>query len=138
MRRLVVDPGVLVSAIITPAGPPAEILRASRTGRVELVVSPHLLAELAGVLTREKFRPYVSAGEAEEYVEGLALLADAVADPEVAEAVTRDPADDYLVALARGADAELVTGDADLLGLDEPGLRVLSPRELVDELGRGE
>jgi predicted nucleic acid-binding protein len=44
VRRLVVDPGVLVSALITPLGPPAEILRAIADGRVTLVVCPHLLA----------------------------------------------------------------------------------------------
>jgi predicted nucleic acid-binding protein len=48
MRRVVVDPGVLVSAVIAPGGPPAEIVRAIRDGRLALVVSPHLLAELVG------------------------------------------------------------------------------------------
>ncbi|MCP9487020.1 MAG: hypothetical protein MSC30_14300 [Gaiellaceae bacterium MAG52_C11] len=56
MRRVVVDPGVLVSAIITPRGLPAEIARAVREGRLALVVSPHLLAEHLGVLQRGKFR----------------------------------------------------------------------------------
>ncbi|MGH9267963.1 MAG: PIN domain-containing protein [Acidimicrobiales bacterium] len=48
--RLVVDPGVLVSALITPLGPPAQLWQAVRAGRVQLIVSPRLLAELAGVL----------------------------------------------------------------------------------------
>jgi len=47
VRRVVVDPGVLVSAIITPCGPPAEIVRAVREDRLTLIVSPHLRQALA-------------------------------------------------------------------------------------------
>jgi putative PIN family toxin of toxin-antitoxin system len=50
-------------------------------------------------------------------------------------AVCRDPGDDYLVALAHAANAEvLVTGDVDLLSLEEPDVPVLTPRELVERL----
>jgi uncharacterized protein len=133
--RVVVDPGVLVSAIITPAGPPAEIVRAAREGRLELIVSPHLLAELALVLAREKFRPYLSVAEAQEYVEGLARLAANVADPEVRQPVARDPGDDYLISLAEaGGASALVSGDADLLDLGGERLRVLTPRDLLQRL----
>ncbi len=132
MRRVVVDPGVLVSAIITPASPPAAIIRAAREGRLELLVSPHLLAELSAVLAREKFRGYVNIAEAREYVEGLSVLAQTVEDTRVTEAQARDPSDDYLIALARAAGvAALVSGDADLLALHGPQLPVLTPRALL-------
>jgi uncharacterized protein len=135
VRRLVLDPGVLVSAIITPAGPPAELLRAAREGRIDLVVSPRLLAELAGVLSREKFRAYLSLDEVGEYVEGLALLAETVADPREIPSVSRGPADDYLLALAGAAAANaIVTGDGDLLALDVPAVPVLTPRMAVTSL----
>jgi predicted nucleic acid-binding protein len=50
-------------------------------------------------------------------------------------AVCRDPADDYLVALAYSANADaIVTGDLDLLSLEEPGLSVITPRELTERL----
>jgi putative PIN family toxin of toxin-antitoxin system len=135
VRRLVLDPAVLVSAIIIPAGPPAELLRAARDGQLDLVVSPRLLAELAGVLRREKFRAYLSLDEVSEYVEGLAVLAETVADPGSAPRVSRDPADDYLVALADAAGATaIVSGDADLLAINAPPIPVLTPRELLESL----
>ncbi|HKI92225.1 MAG TPA: PIN domain-containing protein, partial [Gaiellaceae bacterium] len=60
MTRAVLDPNVLVAAALAPHGPPADCLRAHAEGRFELVVSEKLLAELGGVLAREKFRRYLS------------------------------------------------------------------------------
>ena len=55
-------------------------------------------------------------------------------DPEVAPPVrSRDPGDDYLVALAAAARATLVSGDAHLLELRD-AIPVLSPREFPDTL----
>ena len=135
MRRLVVDPGVLVSALITPLGPPAEILRALADGRVALVVCPHLLAELLGVLRRDRFRAYVTVDEAERYVAGIAARAETRPDPQTVVAITRDPKDDYLIALAGEAGVEaIVSGDADLLDLERLDPPVVSPRRLVEQL----
>src|SRR5713226_861618 len=99
MRRIVVDPGVLVSAIITPLGPPAEIVRAIGQGRLALIVCPHLLAELLGVLRREKFRSYVTVEEAERYVAGLASRSETRTDPAPVSPIARDATDEYLIAL---------------------------------------
>lgn len=135
MLRVVVDPGVCVSAVITPAGAPAKVLDAARNERLDLIVSPRLLAELAGVLEREKFRDYLTLEEAREYVDGLAVLAETVSDAERPPRISRDPNDDYLIALAQGANATIiVSGDADLLAVDLPGLRVLTPHEFVNSL----
>jgi len=135
LRRLVVDPGVLVSAIITPLGPPAEILRAAAQGRVALVVCPHLLAELLGVLRREKFRSYLTIEEAERYVAGVASRAETRPDPQAVAPITRDPKDDYLIALAREAGVgAIVSGDADLLVLERVDPPILSPVRLLEEL----
>lgn len=135
MRRVVVDPGVLVSAIITPVGPPADIVRAVRRGRLVVVVSTHLLAELLGVLRRERFRRYLTIEEVERYISGLASRGEMFPDPVDVAAITRDPSDDYLVALAREARADaIVSGDADLLTLEAAEPPVLSPRALVEQL----
>lgn len=52
MRRVVVDPNVLISARLSPGGTPARLLTAWMEGQFELVVSPALLVELTGVLDR--------------------------------------------------------------------------------------
>lgn len=51
------------------------------------------------------------------------------------EAISRDPDDDYLVALVTDSGADrLVSGDGDLLALAAHDPRILSPRMLLDEL----
>jgi putative PIN family toxin of toxin-antitoxin system len=128
--RIVIDPGVLVSALISPAGAPARLLQAWDAGWFDLIVSERLLGELAGVLSREKFRRYVSLSRVDSYVVGLRTDGVFVDDPDDLPRLTPDPKDDYLVALARAADALLVSGDAHLIGL--PG--VMTPRDFLDAL----
>jgi putative PIN family toxin of toxin-antitoxin system len=104
-------------------------------GRVRPIICPHLLDELAEVLSRPKIRRFVGAEEASQYLHLVAAHAEHVADPASAPPVARDPDDDYLLALLDLSQADaVVSGDLDLLSL-APGARVLSPRELVASLG---
>jgi uncharacterized protein len=136
LRRIVFDPGVLISALISAEGAAAEALDRWREGEFDLVVSPELLGELQRVLLRRKFRSYVTEDEAQQYVAALAKDGLVMSDPVPSvEPLTEDPADDYLVSLARtaGADA-LVSGDAHLTGLDAPEPPVLTPRQFLELL----
>jgi len=134
--RVVVDPGVFVSALIAPKGTPAQLLDLLLEQRFELVVSPRLLAELTGVLLRDRFRRYVTAAEVRELVADLAAVATVIRDPPDPVAITRDPHDDYLVALAVAAQADaLVSGDRDLTDLQDSPVSVLTPRTFLDRLG---
>lgn len=76
--RAVVDPNVLVSALISPGGPPRQIVQAWADERFELIVSPALVAELREVLARDKFRRWVSAEAAADFVDGLEETALAI------------------------------------------------------------
>jgi putative PIN family toxin of toxin-antitoxin system len=135
--RVVLDPGVLVSAVISRTGPPAEILDRWRDGEFDLLVSPKLLDELEDVLLRPKFREVASDEEAHAYVEALAREALLVRDPEEIPPVTADPGDDYLVALAVAVAAEaIVSGDKHLTELVDPPVPVLTPREFLGRLER--
>lgn len=136
MPRVVVDPGVFVSALIAPKGTPAQLLDLLLEQRFELVVSPRLLAELTGVLLRDRFRRYVTAADVRELVADLAAVAIVLRDPPDPVAVTRDPNDDYLIALAVAAQADaLISGDRDLTDLEDPPVPVLTPRLFLVRLG---
>jgi putative PIN family toxin of toxin-antitoxin system len=131
VRRAVLDPGVLVSALITPAGRSAELLAAARAGELELIVSPQLLTELGGVLRREKFRRYIDLAAVASYLTLLHRMAVEVDDPEGPPPFpSSDPDDDYLIALAYSQKAILVSGDSDLLELSG-GAPICAPADLL-------
>ncbi|MGH9185779.1 MAG: putative toxin-antitoxin system toxin component, PIN family [Acidimicrobiales bacterium] len=98
--RAVLDLNVLVSALINPAGVPAGVVRLGLQRRYEIVVCPRLLAELEDVLRRPAFRRYFSEDEAVEFVAALSGSSHKAPDPTDVEPISRDPDDDYLVALA--------------------------------------
>jgi putative PIN family toxin of toxin-antitoxin system len=134
--RAVVDPGVLVSAFIGRRGSVGDrLVRAWRSGKVELIVSQLLLDELSGVLARPKFAHAAREGRAVDFVQALRAGATLVEDPPGEEEITRDPKDDYLVRLARSTDASaLVSGDRDLLEAGLEDVAVVAPRPFVDGL----
>jgi putative PIN family toxin of toxin-antitoxin system len=88
--------------------------------RLILVSSPASVEEFAAVVRRPAFAKLFSP----EDVEGLSgLLRSAeLFEPSNVPRICRDPSDDYLLALASGADADaLVTRDEDLLVLRRHG-----------------
>lgn len=114
-------------------------LDAALDGRLELIISPQLLREIATVLARPRLRKYVSSEEAPRFISDLAAQTTLIADPPGPHAaVWRDPDDDYLVALATASGADAIsTGDLDLLAVDPNQLsfEVVTPRQFVDRLG---
>jgi uncharacterized protein len=133
--RAVLDPNVLVSAAISPAGPPRRIVAAWVDGRFELVMSQALIEELRDVLDRPRFRRWISTTIARRFVDGLADDALLLDDAPAPQGVSPDPDDDYLIALARAAGADyLVSGDRHLLDLTDPDPPVLTPRQFLELL----
>jgi putative PIN family toxin of toxin-antitoxin system len=131
VARAVLDPGVLVSALITPSGIPAKLLLAARGGEFEPIASPLLLDELESVLRREKLRRYASLEVVGDYLELLRREAEVVADPEAPPPVRcADPDDDYLIGLAFSRDAAIVSGDRHLLDL-AGRIPVFTPAEFL-------
>jgi putative PIN family toxin of toxin-antitoxin system len=132
--RAVVDVNVLISGLLSARGASAEILRASRDGHLELTVSEKLLAELKRTLTYPKLRkriPPEKAAAFTNWIRDHGTLAEDPAGPPPIN--SRDPNDDYLLALAINTRAYLVTGDQDLLVLSDD-LPILTAAQLVSKL----
>jgi putative PIN family toxin of toxin-antitoxin system len=131
VRRVVVDPCVLVSALIAPAGVPAQLLAQVWAGDLEMIACPALLDELEEVLAREKFRRYVDRDTSREYLAHLRRQALVVPDPDGPPPLRcPDPDEDYLIALAQGQNAILVSGDKHLLEIGG-GAPIVPPADLL-------
>lgn len=137
MTRVVIDPGVLVSAFISPrTAAPALLVDAFLDGHFEMLVSPKLIAELTDVLGREKFAAHAAEGRAAAFIAVLLDRAEMVPDAAPGSVKTADVDDDYLIALAQAHDVDaVVSGDGHLLDVTSSGLQVLTPRALADRLG---
>lgn len=133
MPRVVLDASVLISALISPRGIPAELVRRWLAGWFELVASERLLEEVERAAARPKIRRRTSKHERGELLALLRAHAQLVEDPtNVDPVVAADPADDYLFAVARAAGAlAIVSGDRHLTELRRVNPRVLTPRGLL-------
>ncbi|HVF75166.1 MAG TPA: putative toxin-antitoxin system toxin component, PIN family [Acidimicrobiales bacterium] len=133
MARVVLDPGVIVSGLLNPDGPPGHLLDAWVDGEFNLVVSPHLLEELSDVLLRPKLASRLDNTVVSDMLRLLREAAVMESDGPPAQ-VCRDPDDDYLVALALATGSLLVSGDKDLLSVQVEHLEVLVPAEAAARL----
>lgn len=133
--RIVLDTNVIVSALLSPAGPPARVLALVAEARVSVLLDERVLAEYQRVLEYRKFgfRPAVR----EEIFDYLVDFGERVAGPFAAvDLPHRQDAKFLEVAIAGRADA-LVTGNLRHFPVGaRQGVRVLSPAEFMEEFGR--
>jgi uncharacterized protein len=132
--RAVVDVNVLIPGVLSAKGSPVEILRASRDGQFELVVSELLLAELKRTPAYPKLRKRITPAKAAAFVGWVRDHGTVAEDPATPPPIgSRDPDDEYLLALAIDRRAYLVTGDQDLLVLSAD-LPILTPAQFTLQL----
>ncbi len=135
-RRVVIDPNVFISATITPNGALGPIINLIDDGTLLPVVTRHLVDEVVDVLGRPKLSKYVEPGAGAAFEDQMQRLGEWHADVVDPPAATRDPKDDYLVAVARAAGADaIISGDDDLHAAKDLDVEVLTPREFLARLG---
>lgn len=123
------DTNVLVSGIAYPGGIPGKIVGAWRQGSLVVVLSRHILDELARSLPRVNHRLNWKSQDFEDQVETLAILANVVEPETVAPGTVRDAGDLLVLGTLLAAKADyLITGDDDLLALAERYL-IVTPAE---------
>jgi uncharacterized protein len=135
---VVIDANVFISAAIQ-RGASHRIVESwlSGTAEFEVVMCPALLGEIREVLTvRPRIRRWISIETATLFVDTIEALVDLVDDPDAVATETRDPDDDYLSALARANDAEvIISGDKDLLDWELQRPPVVSPAQFEQGAG---
>jgi uncharacterized protein len=134
--RAVLDPNILIAALLSRSGAPGQIVARWLAGEFELVVSEALLAELKRALAYPKLLARISAEEAAEFISVLAHDGILAPDPVTPAGRSADPDDDYLLALAESMRAVLVSGDRQLLDLADE-LPIQTARAFLGTLERG-
>ncbi len=134
--RVVLDTNVIISAVHF-GGPPEELLLLANQGDIELFISAFILEETARVLEEkllwEKRR-------IRRLTDALREVASIIEPESGLNVVAGDDSDNRILACAVDAKADfLVTGDKrHLLPLQRyKGIRIVTPRELLDILFKG-
>jgi putative PIN family toxin of toxin-antitoxin system len=135
--RVVIDPNLLVSYLLTHRDPIARIIDTHLAHEdFTLLICVQLLEELEHVLQYHKFRQYFTGETEMRFVALIASVSELVDVPDEVPHIVRDPKDDYLIACALAGAADfIVSGDKDFLDLKKAGnIRVIPARYFSEEI----
>lgn len=133
--RVILDTNVLLSALLSSRGTPAQLLYAWERKKFVLVACHALIAELREVSGRPFFRARLRPSAAELLAAGIRDFSFFCSEIPFGP-VAPDPGDSYLLALAEASQADfLVTGDKGLLALGHhKSTRIISPAAMIEAL----
>jgi uncharacterized protein len=130
MIRVVIDPNVLVSALLTSGGLPEAVIDLAISGEVQWFVSESILAEYEDVLKRPRLT--IESGKAANAIARIRAIVSLVS-PAVHVAAASDPDDNQFLECAEAAQAHyLVTGNIRHFPEVWKETRIVAPREFID------
>lgn len=129
--RVVLDANILISAIISRKGSPAQILVLWEQEMFDLIISPPVLAELERVIHYPRIRKRYNLPEeqVDQFIQLISTQAISV-DPSIEiTVIEKDLTDNrYLECAVAGGASYIITGDSHLLELKEyKGIIILPP-----------
>jgi putative PIN family toxin of toxin-antitoxin system len=137
---VVIDTNVVVSAALVDYGPSAGILNLATNRKIQMCVSPAILAEYEKVLRRPRLKldPVRITGL-------MALIRSTSTEvfPSKALRISKDEADNRFYECADAAVADyLITGNAQDFSKDHETTKIITPRSFIDlvvpQLAEGE
>jgi putative PIN family toxin of toxin-antitoxin system len=152
-RLAVFDCNVLLQTMLSERGPAHACYRHAVTGKLRLVISPFVLAELRELPTHPQLRRFaaLTSERVDRFILDLLKISILENDVPPLFALARDPDDAHYVNLALKAGATLIISrDRDLRDLGNqarpegrefrrrfPALRILDPSQFLTELETG-
>ncbi len=132
--RVVPDANVFISALISPTGQSARILKLWKKGKVEIITSPAIIDEVARVTNYPKLKKYARINkEGKRFARLLAKQTIQVNPSSVINAIKSDESDNRYIECAYFGKAQfIVTGDSHLLDLKKyKGIYIVNPTSLL-------
>lgn len=134
MTRVVLDTNLIISAILSPEGKPATILRMVLNAKLDLVLSPALLKEISLVLNYEKIRKLfikrsVTPQKIKDALQKIVKTAILVSGNTKVNRIDKDPSDNMLLSCALEGKADfIISGDHHLTDLVSfEGISIVNP-----------
>lgn len=132
MVRVVVDTNILISALINRGKPRKLVLKLLEEHTV--ILSRQMLAELADVLTRDKFA--VKTSQVDRFLAILVRKSKIATPSSRFKIIKEDPDDDVVLNTAYAGKAQyIVTGDRHLLALKEfKRIKIVTVAQMLESL----
>ncbi|MCL2048223.1 MAG: putative toxin-antitoxin system toxin component, PIN family [Defluviitaleaceae bacterium] len=127
MYKVVIDTNVLIFSIHNPSGTPAEIIQLVLCEEIQLYYSKGIINEYKKVLARPKHK--LTIEEQNLFISDI-LDVGIMITPKTSNIDMRDEKDRIFYDTARESNAILITGDKDLLVLQEPF--IMQPHEFLE------
>jgi uncharacterized protein len=133
--KVVLDANQFISAILVPAGHPAQIFKCWRDGEMELFLSLPILGEIRRVLLYPRLQKKhgLSVEQIDDLLANTRSAAHITPGRLVVQAVADDPTDDKYIACALEANANyIVSGDNHLLRLGHyQEIQIVTPAKFL-------
>ena len=135
--RIVIDTGVLVSALKSNRGASFKILSLMPSGKFEFHLSVPLVCEYESVLKRTELGIQWTSEEIDELLDIICLLGIKHEIWYLWRPLLQDAGDEFIAELAVTAqvDAIVTHNVRNFRGVERFGIKVLTPREFLQEIG---
>jgi putative PIN family toxin of toxin-antitoxin system len=128
--KIVLDTNVLVSGLLSPFGPPGEIVRMVSSGALELCFDARILSEYREVLKRPRFK--IDLDDMEALLEQIEACGHPVAASPLLRGLPDKDDEPFLEVALAGAAECLVTGNQRHFPKNRrQGVVVVTPREFL-------
>lgn len=130
--KIVLDTNVFISGIFF-SGPPAQILKAWKEQKIQIVLSKEILNEYQSVA--EELSANFSSVDIEPIIELLTIYGEVVETEGISVKVCEDPDDNMFIECAIASNSKIiVSGDKHLLNISGfQNIDVVKPRDFVDD-----
>ena len=138
MTRIVIDTNILVSAILTPKGNPAKILKLVLEGKFTFIISPAILEETQQVLRYPRLvklmqKNKITRKEVYDFLGKMSKVAVITPGKLEIDAIPDDPADNKILACGLEGEADyIISGDHHLTDLKIfQGTKIVNPADFL-------
>jgi putative PIN family toxin of toxin-antitoxin system len=137
MLHHVLDTNILIAALRSRRGASARLLSLVGTGLFEIHLSVPLVLEYEEVLTRQRAELGLTQEEVSDLVDSLCAVARLHTVYFTWRPALRDRKDEFVLDLAVTAQCEAIVtyNKRDFTGVESYGVRVLTAREVLQEVG---
>lgn len=135
--NIVIDTNVIYTALRSKRGASSNLLSLVGAGLFEIHLSVPLVLEYEDVLLRKNMSLPVTKGVISDTIDSLCALGQHHEIHFLWRPYLRDPKDEFILEIAVASQSEYIVSynKTDFIGVDEFGIKVLTPKEFLQEIG---